>query len=175
MPKLYLLALLIPSLFFLPTENAEAKKKITCRSIGLVWSSAQQRCVGGTKKQPRYERKGNKYCRDSRPGAQNMAGFRVANSRAPYMQSGVYRYLTNLKAQCKGLVVQSTFRSCDANRKAGGVQKSKHLCGAAADTSGCPSGNSKKVAASICRQSGLTFVDEGPSRFPHCQMNVQCN
>jgi hypothetical protein len=175
----YLFALLAPTLLLLPAETAEAIKKITCRSIGLVWSQSLGKCVSGsgasTKKKPRYERQGNKYCRESRPGAQNMAGFRVSNNRAPYMQAPVYRYLKNLKVKCKGLVVESTFRTCDKNRNAGGKQRSRHLCGAAADTSGCPSSKSKQQAASICRQSGLVFIDEGPSKFPHCQMNIQCN
>lgn len=171
----YLFIFALPIALFSQTETAEAKKKVTCRSIGLTWSSAQKRCVGSTKKQPRYKGRGNKYCRATQPGRQNMAGFRMANSRAPFMKPQVYGYLKSLKAQCRNLRVESTFRSCDANRSARGMQKSNHLCGAAADISGCDGITTKEKAAAICRQNDMIFINEGPKRFPHCQMNTQCN
>lgn len=106
-----------------------------------------------------------------KPRAKAVPGGRAANARVPFMTNSIHRYLTRLHQRGCGLTVQSTFRDCITNSSVGGAQKSRHLCGAGADTAGC----SKAAARAACRQSGLTYIEEGPGRFAHCQIDNFCD
>lgn len=123
---------------------------------------------------PRFQRANNSSQCSSyswRPSAKSVPSGRAANSRVPYMTNKVHAYLTALNARGCGLTVQSTYRDCVTNRNVGGVQKSRHLCGSGADTSGC----SKRIAAAVCAQQGMTYIEEGRAKLPHCQANGFCN
>ena len=106
-----------------------------------------------------------------KPRAKPVPGGRAANARVPFMTNSIHKYLTRLHQRGCGLTVQSTFRDCVTNSNVGGAQKSRHLCGAGADTAGC----SKATAAAACRQSGLTYIEEGAGRFAHCQIDNFCD
>ncbi len=105
------------------------------------------------------------------PKAKSVPGGRQANSRVPHMTKAIQGYLAALNAKGCGLMVNSTFRSCFINRKVGGMQKSRHLCGSAADTTGC----SKPIARSVCSSKGFHYIEEGRGKFPHCQVEALCN
>lgn len=142
---------------FLHAEDADARKR--------------RRRQG---RKPRYSRPANtEQCAaySWRPSAKTVPGATQANGRVPYMTGPINTYLRNLQSKGCGLSIQSTFRDCRTNSNVGGAQKSRHLCGAGADTSGC----SKKVASSVCRQSGLTYIEEGAGKFAHCQINSFCS
>jgi uncharacterized protein YcbK (DUF882 family) len=171
--SLFLTKILFLTFIFSIISTVNAEAKVTCRSIGLTYNKKTGKCNWNKKaEKPKYQRKGNVGCRNNKPGAVPLQkhGLRAANARAAHMKPEVLKYLVALKKKCSGLVVQSTYRDCDTNRKVGGKQKSRHLCGGAADTSGCP-GKSKGLPSRVCNSSGLTFIDEGASRFPHCQSN----
>src|SRR4051812_32857886 len=90
-------------------------------------------------RKPRYRRAANSgQCEaySFRPKEKSVPGGHAANKRVPFMQPRIHAYLTKLATQCKSLTVQSTFRDCATNRNVGGAQKSRHLCGRGADTSG---------------------------------------
>jgi len=156
----------------------QAYAKITCRSVGLTYNSRTKTCNWNRAQQrPRHQGQGNRHCRDMRPPARDVSGFRKAdgNDRIPYMRAEIYNYVKNLKAVCPGLKLESTFRNCSANAKARGVSRSRHLCGGGADTSGCGGVTAKAVAQRVCRSTGLVFINEGASRYPHCQIQGHCN
>lgn len=161
-----------------PYRNS-CTKRITCRDAGLTYNSSTGSCNWDSqaKKEPRYKGRGEKKndkC-NRRPAAQDMSGFRMANSRIPYVQPKILNYLKKLKAVCPGLGVESTYRTCQVNAGLrGSAKNSRHLCGGAADTSGCPDRRSKALARKICKASGLYFIDEGSGRFPHCQIQGHC-
>lgn len=196
--KALLTILTLPLLLLMHSPAAEAK--ITCKAAGSYYVPKARTCAcylpnadhtcdvsgkgGGQptaatpgKKKPRYEGRGNKYCQDLRPKARNISGISIAgNGREQYMQKEIYDYVRKLKETkgCGNLVIQSTFRNCDANKNARGVSRSFHLCGGAADTT-CGGSSSKGLPRKICENSGLDFVDEGPSRYPHCELlNRSC-
>ena len=153
-----------------------AEAKITCRSIGLTYNPRTGGCNYSRGSQPRYQGKGNKNCKDMKPGkARDVSGFGQANPRVPFMRDEIFAYVTKLKAVCKEIKLESTYRDCIANSSARGMQLSRHLCGGAADTSGCPDLTSKTTAKRICDASGLHFINEGSRRYPHCQIQGHCN
>lgn len=161
------------------SEAAQARKKITCRSIGLTYNPSTHGC-NYTKgaKAPRYKGRGNKNCVFQRPPAVDVAAFtgHMANSRVPHMQPPIFNYVTNLKKVCPSMTIQSTYRDCSTNMSVRGVSRSRHLCGAAADTSNCGGATAKGTAKKVCNgTSGLMFVDEGPAKFPHCQIKGFCH
>jgi|GEM_PF-4840859 len=168
-----LLGLTFLAVLFLHTSEAEART--TCRSIGLTYNRQTGTCNYSRSSIPRHRGRGNSGCAAKRPEPKDVSGFSKANARIPYMRNEIFNYVTKLKSECRGLRLESTYRDCIANSSARGMQRSRHLCGGAADTSGCPSTTSKTMAAKICRASGLHFIDEGGSRYPHCQIQGHCN
>ncbi len=161
--------------FCLDVPLAQAVK---CSELGLVYSKTTKTCVKG-KSKTKYKGKGNKNCKNTKPEPLNFDVFakynlQLGNDRAVYMNPEVLKYLIHLKKSCDGLVVESAYRDCDTNRKVRGKQKSRHLCGLAADTSGCPDRRSKKIPRKACEEVGMHFEDEGSKRFPHCQSKREC-
>jgi hypothetical protein len=139
----------------------------TLACVSLVAADAEGRT-------PRYRRRPNlSQCQSYswRPKAKSVPGGRAANPRVPLMTNSIHNYLTLLNARGCGLTVQSTFRDCVTNSSVGGAQKSRHLCGAGADTAGC----SKPIARSTCSRAGLHYIEEGSGKFPHCQIDTFCN
>lgn len=118
-----------------------------------------------------YKRQGNVGCHSVSPPSQEQqlraAGVNLPNWRSPLVTPEVAKYVINLKNKCGQASLQSGFRDCATNLRVGGVSKSRHLGGRAADTkSGCGHSGSQ----SVCQSSGLQYINEGPNKFPHCQM-----
>lgn len=158
--------------------NLPVAEAVKCSELGLVYSKATKTCVKG-KSKTRYKGKGNKSCKNTKPPALGFDVFakyklQLGNARAAHMNPEVLKYLIHLKKSCDGLVVESAYRDCDTNRSVRGKQKSRHLCGLAADTSGCPDRRSKKIPRKACEEVGMHFEDEGSKRFPHCQSKREC-
>ena len=157
--------------------NHPSRHALTCLSILALIASflhTEDAEAGPQNRSPRYRRSVNSTQCESyswKPTAKSIPGGHGANDRVPFMTAQVHAYLAALNSQGCGLSVQSTYRDCVVNRNVGGVQKSRHLCGSGADTSGCP----KRVAAQVCRQEGMTYIEEGSGKFPHCQVDAFCN